>query len=52
MELSGSIYMQISTKGSGNFVRVSRVLSDPGFELTGLYCVFCQRLYIKKGTTI
>ena len=31
--------MQISTKGNSNMVRVSRVSSYPGFELTGLWYI-------------
>ena len=37
-ELSRSIYMQVSTNGNGNLVRVSEVSSYPGFECMGLYC--------------
>ena len=40
MTLSGSIYMQISTKGNGNLVRVNGNSSYSGFELTGLYFCF------------
>ena len=34
--------MQISTKENGNLVRVNGGSSFPGFELTGLYCIYCM----------
>ena len=42
--------MQISTKENGYLVRVSRGLSYPGFELTGLYRMFLD-FSTDKGIT-
>ena len=42
------IYMQISTKGNGNLIRVSGVSSDQaGFELTGIYCVVFLQISVE-----
>ena len=50
-ELSGLIYMQISTKGNGNLVRVNGDSSYPRFELKGLYCNQIRLRHMFYGIT-
>ena len=49
--VSGSIHMQIGTKGNGSLVRVNGGSGYPGFDLAGLYCSY-HALYTRPCTPL